>query len=245
MLIHSKNLLMTEKKKYTLTVVTNPASATCTLTYDGQSYSSKTATVEDGTIISYSVYHSTYGTKTGSITLDSDKTLTFTGTYSTSTVDTPWSQPVLSANGTMGGSSFAVSADYEAGGYLTWKAFDGNNSTGWSNGISTGYIIMYNPTAIKVSKFTIRNRSDLNRAFQTGNILAGNSQNNLTTISNFSNSNSTAGSTWDINVNASSAYKYWKIDITASIGGSTCAEITISATTTTTSYTYYWDVTTT
>lgn len=68
---------------YTLTVSTNPSNATCTLTYGGSSYSSKSATVASGTVINYSVYHSTYGTTTGSITMNSNKTLTCTGASST------------------------------------------------------------------------------------------------------------------------------------------------------------------
>jgi hypothetical protein len=69
--------------QYTLTVSTNPNNATCTLTYGGSSYSSKSATVASGTVINYSVYHSIYGTTTGSITMNSNKTLTCTGASST------------------------------------------------------------------------------------------------------------------------------------------------------------------
>lgn len=72
-------------KMYTLTVVTSPASATCTLTYDGTSYSTKQVTVKAGTVVSYSVYHSTYGTTSGSVTMNRDKILTCTGTYNTVT----------------------------------------------------------------------------------------------------------------------------------------------------------------
>lgn len=66
-------------KFYTLTIVTNPAAATCTLTINGIQYVTKSKKVKEGTIVNYSVYHSTYGTKTGNITVDSDITLTFTG----------------------------------------------------------------------------------------------------------------------------------------------------------------------
>lgn len=66
-------------KYYTLTIVTDPAAATCTLTINGIQYVTKTKEVKENTVVSYSVNHSTYGTKTGSITLTSDTTLTFTG----------------------------------------------------------------------------------------------------------------------------------------------------------------------
>ena len=65
---------------YTLTVTSNIDSAQCTLTYDGVSHSSRTATVPEGTVISYSMYSSTYGTTSGNVTMDSNKTLDFTGT---------------------------------------------------------------------------------------------------------------------------------------------------------------------
>ena len=68
-----------------LTVITNPDTATCTLTYNGTSYKTKQVTVQGGTVVSYSVYHSTYGTTTGTITMDSDKTLNCVGASSTST----------------------------------------------------------------------------------------------------------------------------------------------------------------
>lgn len=84
-MIQSKKLLMQNfVSNVTLTVSTNPASATCTLTYNGQSYETKSAIVPKGTTINYTIYHATYGTETGSITMDDNKTLTCNGTYSTS-----------------------------------------------------------------------------------------------------------------------------------------------------------------
>lgn len=86
-MIHSKKLL--QATNVTLTVVTNPASATCDLTYNGQTYSNtKTATVLKGTVVSYSLYDSSHPSATGgtgSITMNSNKTLNATCTYSTST----------------------------------------------------------------------------------------------------------------------------------------------------------------
>ena len=64
------HLLNASTMQYTLTVVTDPVSATCTLTANGVSSSAKTLTVDAGTVISYSVYHATYGTTTGNITMN-------------------------------------------------------------------------------------------------------------------------------------------------------------------------------
>ena len=107
-MIQSKKLLMNDN--VTLTVVTTPAAATCTLTYNSVQYSTKTLTVPKGATVSYSVYYSTYGTTSGSITMDKDKTLTCTGTSSSSSTDVSWSRPNLTSDGTMGGSSCAASA---------------------------------------------------------------------------------------------------------------------------------------
>ncbi len=71
---------------YTLNVVFTPSdaqSATCTLTYDGQAHSATSATAEAGTVITYSISDTKYGSATGTVTMDSDKTLTCTGTTTT------------------------------------------------------------------------------------------------------------------------------------------------------------------
>lgn len=83
-MIQSEKLLG-KKKQVTLTVTTNPAAATCKLTYDGQTYTAKTATVDVGTSISYSISYDNTTTKTGSFIMSKDRTLTATRTYSTST----------------------------------------------------------------------------------------------------------------------------------------------------------------
>lgn len=85
--IHSKELLIGETK-CTLTVVTTPSNATCVLTVNGIQYTTKSLEVKKGTVVNYSVSYSNTTTKTGSVTMNSNKTLTFTRTYSTSTIDT-------------------------------------------------------------------------------------------------------------------------------------------------------------
>lgn len=65
-------------KYYTLTVTTSPANATCVLTYDGVAHTAKTATVKEGTVVSYSVSYSGYTTQTGSWTITSNTTKSIT-----------------------------------------------------------------------------------------------------------------------------------------------------------------------
>ena len=71
-------------------------------------------------------------------------------------VDEVWQQPVLSANGTMGGSKFAcavsaytlVTSGTVADAY---GAFDNNTNTYWRSGTTSGWIQFYNPVPLKVS----------------------------------------------------------------------------------------------
>ena len=254
-ILFSKELLMSEKK-VTLTVSTNPASATCTLTYDGQSYSAKTATVKKGTVISYSVYHATYGTKTGTVTMDSDKTLAFEGTYSTSTVETNWSQPVLTSNGTLGGNSFAVAAstEYDVSA-AAYKAFDGYTS-GEGHYYRSRYVdigathtfTFFNPTALKVSNISYLNYGQTIVIPVSGTVYGSNNGSSWTTITTYTNSVYTAGQSWNINLSGNTNYyKYYKVDFTNgnSTGYIICMELTVTAKYQQTSYTYYWEVTTT
>lgn len=76
-----------------------------------------------------------------------------------------FSRPNLSANGTIGGASFAVSGDNAiASSYTFYKAVDGDNSTYWiPDSYSGSYYIFYNPIGISlyslVFKFTSVNAS--------------------------------------------------------------------------------------
>lgn len=236
---------------YTLTVSLSPASATCTLTYDGVAHTATSAIVKAGTVISYSVSHSTYGTTTGTITMDADKTLTCTGTYSTSTTETSWTQPTLSSDGTMGSSTFAVQASSVNSSNYAYKAFDNDATTVWAVNRQGGQdlpatMLMYSSAPIKVSKITVTNTRGYNIGFTSGSVSAGNTSSASTTlVSSWSNSNHTSSNSWDISVNSSSAYNYYKITFTAFSNSAyrpQCAQITLNGTKIVTSYTYYWDV---
>lgn len=74
----------------------------------------------------------------------------------------PWTQPVLSANGTMGGDSFAVSATSSYSTRQPYMAFDGNRATKWGidNSSATESLIFYNPVPLKVKKITQTISSD-------------------------------------------------------------------------------------
>lgn len=237
-----------ESSNVNLTVVTTPADATCTLTYGGQSYSSKTATVGAGTVIDYSVYHSTYGTQTGSVVMDSDKTLTFEGTYSIDTVDVDWSQPVLTADGTMGGDSFAVSqSPTDSMSTAPYLAFNGTTSgTAWAtvrNNSYPIYLYIYNPDALKITEITWNNAQNTT-APKAMEIHGSDDDLSWSSISTYTNTNNTSGSSWNISLSSNTDfYKYHRITISSGFSGYVqCAEIALTAKYQQTSYTYYWDV---
>ena len=248
--VKSKILLLNAKKKqYTLTVSTNPASATVQLYYDGSWHTETSATVDEGTIIQYNVYQSTYGTTTGSITMNANKTLTCTGTYSTSTTDVSWSRPNLSSNGSVGGSSCACYADTAGSSNPAYKAFDGSNATAdyWISTTSAfpHYIVFYTPTAIKVSSLTIYNRAQGYYAPKDYTLYASNSNGSWTSIASGTNTVSGGGSSGSIYPSTNSYYKYFKLNVPSHINGSSTyvaiGEIYFSAVYQQTSYTYYWN----
>lgn len=260
MQVFSKTLLMQKGEVYyTLTVSLNPASATCTLTYDGVAHTATSATVLSGTTISYSIYHATYGTQTGTITMDGNKTLTANGTYSTTTTETTWSQPTLSANGTIGGSSMAVASSRQPYTSNTdvWKAFDGDASTASSSWYPAGtgssgipiILTIYIPTAIRITNFMFTNGSNSNTAPNALTIYGSDNNSSYTQLKTYTNTNQTASSTWNVSLSGynNGYYKYYQIKFTqwngASVGGRRIKEIDITAKKRTTSYTYYWNIT--
>lgn len=166
-----------------------------------------------------------------------------------------WTQPVLTANGTLGGDSFAVSSSSNYSGWPAWKAFDGvlTGSNGWSASANSypQHIIFYNPVKILVSNINIMNHVSKDGGFTAGNIYGSDDGFIWVLINSFTNDVITKGVTWDINLsNNKSFYKYHKIEITAGSGFASnnlpkCQEITITAKTSSKSteadYDYYVD----
>ena len=242
MQVNSKSLLMLGKKKYTLTVVLSPGDATCTLTYDGVAHTAISATVNSGTIISYSITKSPYGTTTGTITMDANKTLTATGT----TIITPvaFSQPYLTSNGTLGGNSFAVAS---SSGNYPYYAFDSNAQHYYQSGNATyapHYIIVYNPDALKLSSVQFNLYSqNANSAQKDMSIYGSNTNGNWTLLYSDNVNYATAGTnTATYLVNATSYYKYLKFQTSGTNQGSWVVR-KIYLTAYTASYSYGWNIT--
>jgi hypothetical protein len=123
-----------------------------------------------------------------------------------------WTQPTLSANGSMGGSSFACTGSAETnsnGDRKFFHAFDNNSDTYWRNNSGSGYITFYNPKPLKVTNI----KWSYFYSHPTGGNVQG-SDNNSTWTTIVTWTNSTAGD-FNIKLNSNTKYyKYYKINIT-------------------------------
>ena len=129
------------------------------------------------------------------------------------TKDVTWVQPVLSSNGTMGGSSFAVRATAHSGTNDAWKAFDNNNSTMYEvgNGQSP-HLYMYNPKPLKVTAISVSSSSYPLRQFE---VRASNDFSNWVVLT----SGTASGNSYTISLsNNNNYYKYYDLHQTSSEG---------------------------
>ena len=124
-----------------------------------------------------------------------------------------WTQPVLTANGTMGGGSFAVSATKENN--PAYYAVDGDASSYWQAGSAVGHsFIFYNPNPLNVTKlvFTYYD-GGYGYAIRSGILYGSNDNSEWTQIKAFTS----YVTTWDVSDNTK-FYKYYKIEVVS--GGS-------------------------
>lgn len=149
-------------------------------------------------------------------------------------VETTFVQPVLSANGTLGGSSFAVYASNVQSGYDTYKASDNYYATGWAAnvGVNPAYYILYNPITVKATSISIQNSVTGLGCPTNVTVFGSNDNSNYVTLASFTNSNYTVSSTWDIPISSLNQefYNYYKLLFNGWYGGSALymAQITIN-----------------
>lgn len=130
-------------------------------------------------------------------------------------VDTAWTQPILTANGTMGGNSFACTASSYWSVYYPWFVFAGGNpgyGSAWFTTTTPSTYDWYSPEAIKITNIRIKNYTDV---ITEGTVLGSNDYSNWTTIKAFTNDITTAQAEWEIDLSDNTnLYKYHRINIT-------------------------------
>lgn len=149
-----------------------------------------------------------------------------------SSIDETFEQPVLTANGTMGGSSFAV----EASSYCSspdrnaYKSFDGNNATKWGvDNTTSGWLTFYNPQALKVSSIVYTPSTDF--PGEDGGYLEISGSNDNSTWASLWTGSYTANSTQTFNVDSQAYYNYYRITITNGVSNWIgLGDLTINAT---------------
>lgn len=207
----------------TLAIEPTPADATVELWADGyqQTDGSNTLTAIEGTLVNYKVSKRHYLPQNGTYTLTSSNT-TLSVALEEYPYTEPFVQPVLSANGSMGGDAFACnqSAAYNST-TLAWRCFkewDGVSTTEsdrWQiNGVSTSnyyYIEWYNPTELLINKLTIYNAQS-NFTVSDYILQGSNDYSSWTDIISGRNNNTADRSGWEINLESNlDVYKYFRL----------------------------------
>ena len=145
-----------------------------------------------------------------------------------------WTQPILTANGSMGGSSFAVICDNAESSYPIYKIFDSDISTFSSIELTQPCeIVIYNQNPLIITNFEITNRTGYKLAITGYTIYGLKDNSNWVEIVSGINELTSGGSVWNIDMSANStAYKYYKIAVTSATtdgGNFQIAEIAITA----------------
>ena len=126
---------------------------------------------------------------------------------------TSWTQPTLSANGTLGGSSFAVEAETIVG--SSHDAFHALDNTGWIGARTTNvlpYYIFYNPKPLKISNLSFSYVTYLLVTCWILNFeLYGSNDGSAWTFITQCNNPNPDTSPISHNISVSTGYKYFKI----------------------------------
>ncbi len=134
----------------------------------------------------------------------------------------PWTQPVLTANGTMGGDAFACARSSQHLGCAPYLVFDnitGGVYDGWHSGAGSTtlpqWISWYNPYPLKINSFSIKNRNDSATYIKDFELQYSDDNTNWSTLREFENESGRSHVT-NFPVNNASAHKYWRLYITSS-----------------------------
>lgn len=147
--------------------------------------------------------------------------------------------PLLKANGTTGGDSYACSASSEYGSNPAWQAFDGDTTTSencWYSGYNPTFpvdLTYYYPTAVTPASIDITNEVATPVSIKDAIIQGSNDGTNFDDLATIQNG-STYGETTNFPVSTTNKYKYIRLHITSAydysgdpLEGVSAQEITI------------------
>lgn len=150
------------------------------------------------------------------------------------TVEVAFIQPELTVNGTLGGDAFAVLAN-QNNNYI-YDAFNSNDSYWAGSAVPSpsapSEITIYNPTALKLASIDFKNSSLSSQVWSTIKVQASNDNATWYDLGTFNNSIRTA-STWvSVGIDATIAYKYFKLSFTVNSANAAIAiaQIRLNAT---------------
>lgn len=194
----------------TLTINNNVLTATYTYIINGVA-SAVTGNVLTNipkySVIEYIIEADGYNTVKGSILLEDNATIDVTMTIPS------WhsfTQPVLSANGTLGGEAFAVAGAHRSSNYA-WYAFDASGTTYFRPASDSYDLIFYNPNPLKVSQLVLTYSSATYSDYPTTILSVSDDNVTWTQLKSFTTS-SAASQT--LAVDSSTGYLYYKITFT-------------------------------
>ena len=207
--------------KVNITISTTPANATCVISYNGIDYITNSLDVKKGSTVTYTVSCTYYDTVINTVTVNSDEVIS----VSLSPTEYTFTQPVLSANGTLGGSSFAVKASSEINtNYKAFRAFWTPKSGAyyaWSSAVSSTdkspYMEWYYQYKLKVTKLTFTNGTNYaGYAPKTVSLYGSDDNSSWVQIgSSYTNSNQNSAGKWNVDYSSNTSfYKYHKCAFT-------------------------------
>lgn len=135
----------------------------------------------------------------------------------------PWTQPVLSANGTIGGDSFACAANTEYTDNPAWKAFDNDTNTAWEgvNGFEFPQIIeWYNPNPLKITQIVFvtgykRLGQGVYYCVKNYKIQASTDGNSWVDVFTGTNSSYSDKKSITVSISNNNFYKYWRLSVSS------------------------------
>lgn len=149
---------------------------------------------------------------------------------------TTFVQPVLTADGTIGGDAFACAISSLHGSDYAWHAFDGvtaaNSLVAHTGNSMPSWFEFYNPEPICVTKMTVVNGNICPRDYQFQASTDGTNWTTLVTATNQYSTDDYKWYSWSFDVPNSNYYKYYRFYVTSGAYMQYCSitEFTITAT---------------